>query len=341
LSPADLPDFMPSPRTLPAAQDHPDSRRGLAYGIAAYGLWGLIPLYFKAIVHVGPYEVLAQRVFWSCVLLTTIIVLVGRIADLVHVFRQPHVMRSLAVSTTLIGVNWLIYIYAVSSNQVLEASLGYFMTPLVNVLLGCLVLHERLRPLQQLGIAVATCGVVVMMALGGGVPWIALVVAASFALYGLARKTLAVDGLLALAVETLLLLPLAIVYIAYDHLLGGKAVGRFGFETDLLLAASGPITAVPLLCFGAAARRLKLTTLGFLQYLAPTVQLLLAILIFGEPFALAQWASFGCAWLAVAIYTTDSLLLVRRRRSQAAFAAAELPVAPTMEPGIEPAIEPT
>ncbi len=286
-----------------------EARRGLVFGIAAYGLWGLIPLYFKSIVHVGPWEVLAQRVLWSAVLLTAIVAFTGRLAELARLLRQSHLMCRLVASTLLIAANWLTYIYAVSSNQVLEASLGYFITPLVNVLLGCLVLHERLRPLQLVGLAIAASGVLAMFVMGGGVPWIALAIAASFALYGLVRKTLPVDGLLALAMETLLLLPAAAAFIAYDHLWAQGAWGRFGLSTDLLMALSGPVTALPLLCFGAAARRLKMTTLGFLQYLAPTIQLILAVLLFGEAFKRVQMVGFGCAWLAVAIYTADSLLL--------------------------------
>ena len=237
-------------------------------------------------------------------------------------------MRRLAASTLLIAVNWLTYIYAVSSDQVLEASLGYFVTPLVNVLLGCLVLGERLRPLQLVGITIAACGVVAMVVLGGGVPWIALALAGTFALYGLVRKTLPVDGLLALAMETLLLMPAAVGYIAYDHLLATGAWGQFGLSTDMLLALSGPVTALPLLCFGAAARRLRMTTLGFLQYLAPTIQLILAVLRFGESFRLIQMVAFGCAWLAVAIYTADSLAMLHKQHSKAAELAAE----PAAEP---------
>ncbi len=312
---------------LPTPADA-ESRRGLAFGIAAYGLWGLIPLYFKTIVHVGPCEVLAQRVLWSCLLLSALVALAGRGRELVRLVHERHIMGRLLASTLLIALNWLTYIYAVSSGQVLEASLGYFITPLVNVLLGCLVLHERLRRLQLAGLAIAAAGVLAMIVLGGGVPWIALALAGTFSLYGLARKTLPVDGLLALAMETLLLLPAAAGYIAYDHLLAQGAWGRFGLKTDLLLALSGPVTALPLLCFGAAARRLKMTTLGFLQYLAPTIQLILAVLLFGEAFTLIQMAGFGCAWLAVAIYTADSLILLHKHHSQAEELAAE----PAAEP---------
>jgi chloramphenicol-sensitive protein RarD len=288
------------------------SYRGVIYGIAAYGLWGLIPLYFKAVAKVAPPEVLAHRALWSFVLLAVLVRLMGRWAELWRELHSPKLMAILGLNAFLMAANWLMFIYAVTTGQTVQASLGYFINPLVNVLLGVVFLRERLRPLQMLSIALAAVGVLVLAGWVGKVPWIALTLAGTFALYALMRKKTPVDGLASVTVETLLMTPLALAYLGYlattDNLTG-TGLGTIG-----LLTLSGLCTTVPLLCFAAAARRLPLSTLGILQYLTPTLQFLVAVVAFGEPFTLAQKVSFACIWTAIGIYTADSYRAVRQAR---------------------------
>ena len=282
--------------------DNHRSRQGAICGVLAYGLWGLIPLYFKLVHEVAPAEILAHRIFWSFVFLGGVITLLGRWTELRAAVRSRSVVATLAVSTLLLALNWFIYIYAVSTNQVVSASLGYFINPLINVLLGVVMLKERLRGWQLLSVALATIGVAML-----GAPPIALSLAVTFAFYGLLRRHVAVDGLVGLFVETALLAPLAAAYIIVVEthgaapFLGGDAAMR------LKLMASGIVTAVPLLLFTAAARRLRFSTLGFLQYLAPTLQFLLAVKFFGETLDDEQLTAFGLIWTAVALYSFDSL----------------------------------
>jgi len=284
-------------------------RQGVVYGVLAYGLWGLIPLYFKLVSRVPPSEVLAQRVIWSFVLLAVVVTMLSRWADLRRAMARRTVLVALCASTLLLSVNWFTYIYAVSTNQVVEASLGYFLNPLVNVLLGVLILKERMRRWQLASIVLAAAGVAIL-----GAPPIAIVLAGSFALYGLLRKQVAVDGLLGLTIETILLLPLALAYVAFLESTNGAAFTAGDPLTMLKLMASGVVTAVPLLLFTAAARRLRLSTLGFLQYLAPTIQFLLAVLVFHEELSTAKVVALGFIWTAVAIYAVDSLRSYQQQR---------------------------
>jgi chloramphenicol-sensitive protein RarD len=278
----------------------------VAYGIAAYGWWGLIPLYFKTVSHVAPLEVLTHRALWSFVTLAILVRLLGRWGALWKERRNGRLWLMLGLTSCLIAANWLTFIYAVVSGQVLQSSLGYFINPLVNVLLGVIFLRERLRPYQTLSIALALVGVLVLTSLVGVVPWIALTLAVTFAVYGLLRKLMPVDGLVCLTVETLVLTPLALGYLGYLSL-AGTATGTGAANLGLLML-SGPITTIPLLFFGAAARRLRLSTLGIVQYLTPSLQFLAAVLLFHEPFSRAQIISSACIWMAVAIYTAGSLV---------------------------------
>jgi chloramphenicol-sensitive protein RarD len=289
---------------------HRRARQGVVYGVLSYGLWGLIPLYFKWVANVAAIEVLAQRVVWSFVLLAAMVTALGRWEELRAALVTPKVLLALSASTLLLALNWFTYIYAVSTNQVVEASLGYFLNPLVNVVLGVAILKERLRPWQMVSLLLAGAGVAIL-----GAPLIAVTLAVSFAFYALLRKTVAVDGLLGLTIETLLVAPLALAYIAWL-----ESVGRSAFVLDdkltcLKLAASGVVTAAPLLLFTAAARRLQFSTLGFLQYLAPTVQFILAVALFGEALSDEKVAALACIWTAVAIYSVDSLRHYRAQRS--------------------------
>lgn len=288
------------------------SLHGLAFGLAAYGLWGLIPLYFRAVRHVAPVEMLAHRALWSLIVLAILAGISGRWSEVRQGLSRPKTILMLALSTVMLSVNWLTFIYAVATAQVLQSSLGYFITPLVNVLLGVLVLGERLRLYQKMSIGLAAAGVCVLAVASGVLPWIALVLAASFSLYGLLRKTMPVSGLVGVLIETLAMTPPATAFLAWVHQSG--AATAVGVRTWCLMAASGLITSVPLLLFVGAARRLQLSTLGILQYLAPTLQFLLAVFAFQEPFSEAQVFSFLCIWSAVGLYAADCLVASRAGR---------------------------
>jgi chloramphenicol-sensitive protein RarD len=285
---------------------------GLLCGLAAYGLWGLIPLYFKSVARVTPLEVLAHRALWSFVVLAVLVGALGRWGQIWRKLRSGRTVLMLTASTLLIAANWLIFIYAVTIGQVLQSSLGYFVTPLVNVLLGVLFLGESLRPCQILSIALAVVGVLAAAGLVGQFPWIAVALSLSFALYALLRKTMPVDGLVSLTVETLAMTPFAAGYVAYLAATD-KATGS-GWAMTGLLMLSGLVTTVPLLFFGVAARRLRLSTLGILQYLSPSLQFLVAVMVFGEPFSWVQMTSFTCIWAAILLYTVDSLRATRQPR---------------------------
>jgi chloramphenicol-sensitive protein RarD len=282
--------------------------------IAAYGLWGLIPFYFRSLGDLPPLEVLAHRVIWSLVFLAALLTLGRRWPQVAQAVRSRRVLGALAASALLIGMNWFTYIGAVMNGQVLQASLGYFITPLVNVLLGVIFLGERLRPLQLAGVLLALAGVLNLALAGAGLPWISLTLAISFAFYGLLRKTTAINSTQGLFVETALLSPLAAGWLGWMLATGSAAVPRDPAGSFPLLVASGIVTTVPLLCFVAAAQRLRFVTLGFLQYLSPTLQFLVAVLAFKEPFSGVQLTTFACIWLAVALYSVDSLWLLRQHR---------------------------
>jgi len=295
------------PETPPTPGDHtflPNMSSGIAYALGAYLLWGIAPLYFHLLVRVPTVEILAHRVAWSVVLMGALVVALGRTAALRAALRQRAVLLRFAATAVLIACNWGIYIGAVNSGHVVDASLGYFINPLVSVALGTLVLHERLRPLQWVAVALAAVGVAWLTWLAGTLPWIGLALAASFGLYGLLRKTGTLGAVEGLALETALLAPLALAYLAArGH---GGPLGS-DLTTALLLLASGPVTALPLMLFAAAARRLPLATLGLLQYLAPTLQLVVGVLIFGEPFGWARAAGFAAIWASLGLLAVDGL----------------------------------
>lgn len=291
---------------------HGDTPAGFAYGLAAYGLWGVIPLYFKLLVDVDPREVLAHRAFWSFLVLLTAIAVRKLFAEVASVVRDRRALITLVGSALLIGTNWFVYIYAVSTEQIVQAGLGYFITPLANVLLGVTLLRERLRGMQVLALIAATVGVTILTVKTGEVPWIALSLATSFSLYGLLRKLVRAEALVGLFIETTILSPLALAYIAY---LQSRGLGSFTIDnprTTLYLVLSGTITTIPLVCFAAAARRLRMTTLGFLQFLAPSLQLAIAVFLFGEPFTKAHAEAFPLIWIAVGLYLADAVLTRRR-----------------------------
>jgi len=279
---------------------------GLLYGVAAYGLWGLMPLYIKAVSAAPALEVLAHRVVWAFLLLLLFCAQQGQLGALRGALRHRRTFVAMVASAALIGVNWLVYIWAVMNGRVLESSLGYYVNPLVNVLLGVLVLRERLERPVRVAVAFAAAGVLWMGVQAGHPPWIALTLAAAFGLYGLMRKIAPVGSLVGLTVETALMLPAALGLLAWRVATERAAflAGRPGL--DVLLVLAGPVTAIPLLLFAGAARRLPLTTLGFLQYLSPTLQFLLAVLVYGEPFGRANAVAFALIWTALAIFAAHS-----------------------------------
>lgn len=283
------------------------SRAGVAYGLACYLWWGLVVVYFKAVAHVPPTEVLAHRVVWSLVLLSILMRFKDRWPVALAAVRDRRTLLTLMGSATLVAANWFVFIWAVGHGRVVEASLGYFINPLVNVLLGFVFLGERLRPLQWLSVGLATVAVGTLTARVGHLPWIALVLAFSFGFYGLLRKTASVGAMEGLTIETILLSPAALVYLVT---LAGRQEIRFAAgsrATDGLLVFSGVVTALPLLWFSNAARRLRLATVGFLQYLAPSLQLLLGVVVYGEPFGRDHQVAFGLIWTALALYSFETM----------------------------------
>jgi chloramphenicol-sensitive protein RarD len=283
------------------------TRAGLAYGLAAFGFWGLVPIYFKAVSSVPALEVLAHRVVWSVVVLGVVLSLKHRWPEVAAAFTDWKTLGVLALTTVLIGANWFIFIWAVNNDQVLQASLGYFINPLVNVFLGVVFLKERLSRAGIVAVAMAATGVGWLTVRGGELPWISLVLAFSFGLYGLLRKTARVKPVPGLMVETMLMLPPALIYLAATASHGGLYFGTGSLELDLLLVAAGLVTAIPLLWFTAAAQILPLSTMGFIQYLAPTLHFGLAVMVYGEPLTGERLIAFFFIWVALAIFTVDQL----------------------------------
>lgn len=294
---------------------NPEGRRGTTYGLLAYTLWGAFPLFFRLLDRSGPVEIVAHRVFWSLALCLGIVAATGARRDVAAALADRRQAGLLAAAAGLIAVNWGVYIYAVNSGQVVEASLGYFINPLVTVLLGVLVLRERLRPLQWAAVGTGAVAVAVLTSAYGRVPSIALTLALSFGLYGLMKKQVGgrVGALAGLTTETLLLGPIATGLIVWLETTGGGHLTANPPWQGLLLACAGVVTVVPLLLFAAAARRVPLSTIGLLQYLTPVLQLLCGVLLLGEHMASSRWVGFGVVWLALAMLTADGLRSSRQR----------------------------
>jgi chloramphenicol-sensitive protein RarD len=297
------------------SDDHSRRRAGLLYGLGAYLVWGVMPLYFKALAHVSALEIVAHRVVWSLAFLAALATIGRRWAAIREAVRTSRVLLTLVASTLLIGVNWLTFIYAVVSGHVLEGSLGYYLNPLVNVLLGVVLLKEKLTRAQGFAAFLAAAGVAVLAAGAGSGLWISLTLAASFALYGFLRKVVAVDSLEGLSIETALLTPFALGWILWLSSRGSGAFAQVDTATDVLLILGGAVTAIPLLMFTAAARRLPYSTLGFLQYVAPSLQFLLAVLAFGEPLTTAHLVCFAAIWSALAIFSFEGVRTSARTRA--------------------------
>ncbi len=297
----------------------PESRKGLLYGVAAYVLWGAFPLYWPLLEPAGAVEILAHRIVWSCLTMGLILVVFRRTGQLRAIGRDQRARRLLTLGAVVITLNWGTYIWGVNNGRVVETSLGYFINPLVTVLLGIVVLGERLRRLQWVAVGIATLAVVVLTLDYGRPPWVALVLACSFGTYGLCKKVADVEAVESLTFETLVLAPFALGFLL---LLGAQGSGNFtahGLDHTALLATTGIVTAIPLLCFGAAAVRVPLVTLGLLQYLAPVLQFALGVLWFHEDMPPGRWVGFGLVWVALVIFTVE---MVRHRRRQAALTVA-------------------
>ncbi|MGL4922701.1 EamA family transporter RarD [Aeromonas sp. 30P] len=294
-------------------------RQGVIYALCAYTLWGIAPIYFKTISAVPAAEILTHRMIWSCVLLM-VLTLAGRQWHKVQaVLRQPKVLLTLAFTSVTVGGNWLLFIWAINNGHMLDASLGYYINPLFNVLLGMVFLSEKLRRLQWWAVALAFAGVAIQLIAFGSLPWIALVLASSFAIYGLVRKKLALDALTGLLIETMIMLPPAAIYLwgfadsPTSHLtqndwhLNLLLIAAGAVTTAPLLCFTAAVTTAPLLCFTAAATKLKLSTLGFFQYIGPSLMFILAVTLYGEALAMDKLLTFACIWSALVLFSLDGL----------------------------------
>jgi chloramphenicol-sensitive protein RarD len=289
----------------------PSSRQGFLYGVTAYVLWGGFPLYWPLLEPAGSVELLAHRIFWSLVTLSVLVLVLRRTLQFRALFADRRVLALLVLAAVVITLNWGTYIYGVTNDRVVETSLGYFINPLVTVSMGVAILGERLRALQWLAIGVGAVACLVLTIDYGHPPWIALVLAFSFGTYGLAKKQAGAEAIESMALETMLLAPFAAAYLGWLVARGDSTFGTEGPGHALLLATTGLVTAVPLMCFGAAAIRVSMVTLGLMQYLAPILQFFLGIVYFHEEMSGGRWAGFGLVWVALAIFTVES---IRHRR---------------------------
>ncbi len=285
---------------------------GLTTGLSAFLIWGLSPVYWKQILHVPAFEVILHRIVWSFFFLLPIIILRGRWQEFISTLRNPKALAILLATALFVSTNWFVYIWAVTHNHLLQASLGYFINPLVNILLGMVFLKERFRRLQILALLVATSGVLYLTFYYGQFPWISLTLAFSFGIYGLIRKVVNVASLVGLTVETMLLSVPAGIYLVVLYTNRTGAFLLTNVQTDLFLLGASVATAVPLLLFTISARRLKLSTVGFIQYVGPTCMFLLGIFVYNEHFAMAQVVTFALIWIALILYSVDSILFYRK-----------------------------
>ncbi len=285
--------------------DHSRTRIGVAYALAAFLSWGLNPFYFKAVADISTLEILGHRVVWSMLFLLPLILYARQFPQVVRALTGWRTFITLAATSIIVGINWLLYIHTVEVGRVLESSLGYYINPLVNVMFGRVFLGERLSRPQIVAAILATAGVLNLVIAYGEVPWLALGLAVTFAIYGLLRKVVAVDALPGLFIETVMLFPFAIVGLA----LFGHSFTTADTKTDLLLVLAGPVTFLPLLWFTCAARRLKLSVLGFFQFISPSIQFLLAVFVFGEHFGHAHYVTFALIWTAILIFTMAPRLM--------------------------------
>ncbi|MBM7844877.1 EamA family transporter RarD [Herpetosiphon giganteus] len=283
-------------------------KRGILYAAGAYACWGFFPLYWKMLSSVPALEILAHRMAWSLIFVGFLVLIRGQMGQFLQVLRNRRTVLIYATSAFLLGINWYVYIWAVNANHVVESSLGYFINPLVNVGLGMLFLGERVRRWQGIAIGLATIGVIYLSVALGVLPWIALALAFTFGFYGLIRKTAALDSLQGLALETVVFFGPAAGYLLWLETQGKAAFGHQSWTVTLLLAGAGIVTAIPLLLFAAGARQIPMTTLGLLQYINPTMQFSLGVLLYHEPISGAKLIGFAIIWIALALYSLESYL---------------------------------
>lgn len=298
------------------------ARAGLLYGLAAYGLWGIMPIYFKWLQAVPSMDIVAHRIVWSLAALVLFVTVAKVWAQVFAAIGNRRTLAILLLTAILIGTNWLLYVYAINSGHILAGSLGYYLNPLANILLGRFILKERLTKLQWAAVAIAAGGIAVLAAGALGTLWLSLTLCFSFATYGLLRKVIAVDSLAGLTVETILLFPLALGWLLLGGSEGRPFIGTDGVESGLLMAA-GIVSTVPLLCFTAAARRLAYSTVGILQFIAPTLQFALAVAVYGEHFSQAHAIAFGCIWTALLLYVASMVRSMRAKRQAPSCEQAE------------------
>ncbi len=288
--------------------------RGLAAALGAFAIWGLFPIYLKGLAHISAMQITAHRIAWSCVFVLAWMALRGELGALRAAIARDGVFARLAASALLISINWLAFAWAVNNDHVLDVSLGYYVGPLLNVLLGIVVLKERLNGAQWTAVAVASAGVLYLIVVGGHVPWTAFTVGASFGVYGLIRKTVRIDALPGLAVETILLAPFAVGYLIWCHAHGVGALGNSSIGVDALLVGSGVVTAVPLFLFAFGARQIPYSTMGVIQFVGPSLQLACGLIVFGEAFDSARAVGFVLIWIALLIYSGHGLWQARARK---------------------------
>ncbi len=302
-------------------EEQTNAKKGVLLAIGAYTMWGIAPIYFKTITFVPALEILSHRVIWSFFFLAIIIHFSHQWRNVVSIFQSKSKMLYLIATALLIGGNWLIFIWAINANHMLDASLGYYINPLINVVFGMLFLGERLRKLQWFAVGLAAIGVAIQIVVFGSVPVVAFSLALSFAFYGLLRKKVSVNGQTGLFIETLVLLPIAFIYLTWFANSATSSMADNDLHLNILLISAGIVTTLPLLCFTGAATKLKLSTLGFFQYIGPSLMFLLAVLIYGESFSTDKAITFVFIWGALVVFSYDGLTQGRKRT--ATFAAAK------------------
>ena len=298
-----------------------EQRKGAIFACLAFFMWGLAPIYFKMIQHVSAFEILMHRVIWSVMFLILVVSVLNYWDKIKRILIQPKLILMLVVTSTLLGFNWGLFIWAINNNHMLDASLGYYINPLLNVLLGMVFLNERLRKLQGAAVALAFTGVLLQLISFGSFPVVAFSLATSFALYGLLRKKLQVDALPGILIEALILLPVALTYWWLMAPTETSNLPANDWLTNALLVSAGIVTTLPLLCFTGAAKRLQYTTLGFFQYIGPSLMFILAVVFYGEVFDAERVITFACIWSALAIFSWDSYHQSRKRRKAAIVAS--------------------
>ncbi|SEQ58047.1 chloramphenicol-sensitive protein RarD [Amphritea atlantica] len=286
--------------------------RGIFFALCAYGMWGMFPIYFKSVASVGPFEVLSHRIIWSVIFIALFIVATGRWQELSKHIRQKKLLLKLAFSAILISVNWVVFIWSVGQGHILDTSMGYFINPLVSLLLGMIILGERLRRVQWLAVSLAIAGVVYQLILLGNLPWVALVLACSFGTYGLLRKQIEVDPFSGLMIETLLLSPFALLYLAWLAQHNEISFLSDGLQMSGLLIAAGIVTSLPLICFAAGAKRLTLTINGLLMYITPSLTFMLAVVVYDEPLDANRLITFALIWSGLLLFTAESIWRIKK-----------------------------